>query len=304
MTKTTLAVLALLVPLAALPLASRARTRAAAPPMELRGVLTADGLRWYRLALPTGHERRAEPAPVVFLFHGGGGNALQAAGAYGVVEGALARGWVAVAPEGTGPFAPPVFQLETWNAGNCCGAALDEGVDDVAFFEALLAELVADENVDPQRVFLTGMSNGAMMSYRIAAERPDLVTAIAPVAGSLGVPYGPSEPVPLLAIHGLLDEHVPFEGGAGVGLSGTDFASQPESLLPFLAANGGTVPPPIELEQALAFASRDTYYYLALDGGHSWPGASKPAHDPLEPVHEALGATPLMFAFFELAGAR
>ncbi|QDU65979.1 alpha/beta hydrolase family esterase [Engelhardtia mirabilis] len=299
--------LAALTLVVALPLVARARATADAPPMTLEWVLTPDGLRWYRQALPPGYDPEAGPYPVVFLFHGGGGNALQAAGAYGVIDEALARGYVAIAPEGSGALGgPPLFSLETWNAGNCCSYAQEQGIDDVAFFEAMVVKLVGSAAVDPERVYVTGMSNGAMMSYRLAAERPDLVTAAAPVAGVLGIDTPPVGPVPLFAIHGLLDENVPFWGGVGIGVSQTDYASQLDSLLPFVAVNGGALPAgPIELDQALVFVApgpargADTIYYLALDGGHSWPGTAPGPASPLASVH-ATPATPLIFDFFDL----
>ena len=291
----------------ALPLLARARTVAQAPAMTLETVATVDGLRWYRQALPPGHDPDAGPYPVVFLFHGGGGNALQAAGAYGVIDEALRRGYVAIAPEGTGVLGgPPLFSIQTWNGGDCCAYAMENGIDDVAFFEAMVAELVAQEAVDPDRVYVTGMSNGAIMSYRLAAERPDLVTAAAPVAGAYALDLTPTGPVPLLAIHGLLDFNVPFAGGVGTGVSGTDFQSQLDSVLPFLAVNGGAFPAAsIELDQALLFGApggpggADTLYYLALDGGHTWPGTQPGPLNPEEPVH-ATPVTPLIFDFFDL----
>lgn len=254
-------------------------------------------------------------APVVVCFHGGGGSAKSAIQSYGIVEEAEARGWIAVFPEGTGPLGgPPFFKFETWNGGACCGSAQENGVDDVGFFADLLDALGDLHSIDRERVFATGMSNGAIMSYRIAVERPDLVRAIAPVAGALMTwnldePL-PQSPVPLLAIFGLLDENVPFDGGVGSGVSGVDFASQADSVLPFLAVNGGAfAAAPLVAGEGLLFYSEphtspegfaDTWYHLALDGGHTWPGSLGSPIDPSEPVHHDVPATPLMFDFFEL----
>lgn len=279
------------------------------PPTTLEAVLTADGLRWYRQALPPGHDPEGGPYPVAFLFHGGGGNALQVAESTGFIEAGLARGYVVIAPEGSGnQGGPPLFLLQTWNAGNCCDYAQANDIDDVAFFEAMVDKLVAQQAVDPARVFVTGFSNGGKLSYRIAAERPDLIAAAAPVGCSLGVDTPPIAPVPLLSIHGLLDENVPFWGGVGSGVSGVAFESQLDSLLPFLTVNGGPLPlSPLPLDQALFFASpgpvggADTLYYLALDGGHTWPGGGPAVTDPTEPIH-ATPATPLVLDFFDLSG--
>jgi len=277
--------------------------------LSLHSVDSGGMTRWYRVSQPP-VTASGGPYPVVVMFHGGGGNALQAAGAYGVGEEAAKRGYLAVFPEGTGVFGgPPLFKLETWNAGGCCAWSAENDVDDVGFFADMLVALQSDYAIDPARVFVTGMSNGAMMTYRIAAERPDLIAGAAPVEGSneAGAPTGP---VPMLAIHGLLDDNVPFEGGYGTGVAGVPFTSQLESILPFVEQNGGTLPAaPLVFGQAQIFIApkqvgdpdgADTLYMLALDGGHSWPGtAVPPVLQPLEPIHHDVPATPLMFDFFD-----
>lgn len=306
---TTAAALALAA-VVSLPFVARARALAGAPAMTLESVVTADGVRWYRQALPAGHDPAGGPYPVVFLFHGGGGSALQAAEKYELVEQAVERGFIAIAPEGTGVLGgPPLFALQTWNAGDCCGLAEENGVDDVAFFDAMWWKLVLQAGADPERVFVTGMSNGGMMSLRLAAERPNLVTAAAPVAASYQLEAQPAGPVPILSVFGLLDTAVPFEGGVGTGSSDVFKNSQVDSLLPFLTANGGGLPiPSIALDNATFFASPGgpggavTYYYLALDGGHTWPPFEASAATPNEPVH-ATPVTPLILDFFELVAA-
>lgn len=272
----------------------------------LHAVVSGGQARWYRVYLPSSYDEEASH-PVVFCFHGGGGNAQQAAMAYGVVEEAEARGWVAVFPEGTGKLGgPPLFAIETWNTGTCCGYAHEHEVDDVQFFADALDDLADRYAVDRARVFATGMSNGGMMSYAIAVERPDLVAGVAPVAGALMTHAAPSAPVPLLAIHGLLDENVPFEGGVGSGVSKADFTGQEASVLPFLQVNGGPMPSaPFVHGAAQLYVSpgppdgSDTWYLLALDGGHTWPCGMPAAIDPKEPLHADVPATPLMFDFFE-----
>jgi polyhydroxybutyrate depolymerase len=277
---------------------------------SLEWVASGGSLRWYHVFEPT------TPAPVpgarrplVVCFHGGGGNAASAYQNYGVVEEAEARGWVAVFPEGTGPLSGTgVFSLQSWNAGDCCVFAAENDVDDVGFFADMLGQLVVEHDVDPDRVFVTGFSNGAMMSYRLGVERPDLVTAIAPVGGAL-VTDPPTAPVPLLAIHGLLDTRVPFDGGTGSGLAGEVFPSQFESFVPFLEANGSCdLMPPFVFGSGMLFVApapaaaaigAETWYFLALDGGHSWPGGNGSIVNPGEPQHTDVPATPLMFDFFE-----
>jgi polyhydroxybutyrate depolymerase len=120
-----------------------------------------------------------QPTPVVLAFHGGGSNAEQMVRFCGLNEKADKEGFLAVYPSGTGRFE----RMLTWNAGNCCGYAMQNKVDDVAFTRALLDDLAEVANVDPKRVYATGMSNGAIMCYRLASQLSDRIAAIAPVAG-------------------------------------------------------------------------------------------------------------------------
>jgi polyhydroxybutyrate depolymerase len=91
-------------------------------------------------------------------------------------------------------------------------------VDDVEFTRRLLDDIARDVRIDPKRVYATGMSNGAIMSYRLASELSDRIAAIAPVSGPMGTPTcKPSRPVPVIHFHGTDDENAPFKGGKGKG---------------------------------------------------------------------------------------
>jgi polyhydroxybutyrate depolymerase len=115
--------------------------------------------------------------------------------------------FLVVYPGGTG-------QAPTWNAGNCCGYALQNNVADVGFLRTLLEKLGREYAVDRRRVYFTGISNGAMMSYRVACEMSDQVAAIAAVEGALNIDCHPSVPVSVLIFHGTADHLVPFNGGS------------------------------------------------------------------------------------------
>nr|WP_245563498.1 prolyl oligopeptidase family serine peptidase [Longispora albida] len=106
-----------------------------------------------------------------------------------------------------------------WNAGGgCCGELGRSDVDDVAFLSAVVAEASRNTSIDPSKVYATGMSNGAMMAYRLACETT-LFAAIAPVSGTMLVPCASPAPVSVLHIHDTADRNVPYAGGEGEGVA-------------------------------------------------------------------------------------
>jgi polyhydroxybutyrate depolymerase len=162
------------------------------------------------------------PLPVVLNFHGSGGNARDHREYVRMDTLADREGFIVVYPNGTGWFEE---QLLTWNAGLCCGYAVTEKVDDVGFVRALLDALGTRAPVDPARVYATGLANGAMMSYRLAAQASDRIAAIAPVGGSMVLPERrvgdarPSlevpgrRPVPIMHVHSVDDPRAVYQGG-------------------------------------------------------------------------------------------
>ena len=101
----------------------------------------------------------------------------------------------------------------TWNSGGFRARMAEGRPDDVTFVAKLLDDLATVVNVDPKRVYATGMSNGGMMCYRLAAELSDRIAAIAPVSGTMAIDdYKPKRPVPVMHFHGTADNIVPFNG--------------------------------------------------------------------------------------------
>jgi polyhydroxybutyrate depolymerase len=172
--------------------------------------LSFDGTeRTYRVHVP-GVDAPTMRIPVLIVLHGGIGNGRQIERSSGFSELADRFGFVAVYPDGTG-F---VDMRYTWNANNCCGFAHRQDVDDVGFISALIDELVTSDDVDPSRVFVTGFSNGAMMTFRLACELSGKIAAAAPYAGALNTDTcAAREPVPLLIMNGDADQNVPVAGG-------------------------------------------------------------------------------------------
>lgn len=115
---------------------------------------------------------------------------------------------------------PDGFELN-WNDGRTDEEAEDrahmENIDDVGFISGLIDYMISEYNADPQRIYVTGISNGAIMSYRLACELSSRIAAIAPVDGSIPVALSgvcsPSKPVSVLAINNIQDPLVPFNGG-------------------------------------------------------------------------------------------
>ncbi|NYE00051.1 polyhydroxybutyrate depolymerase [Kineosphaera limosa] len=162
--------------------------------------VVAGGLtRSYRVYRP---QQVADPAPLVFVFHGHGGSAAGIERHTGWNEWADRQGALIVYPEGV---------QAGFNAGNCCGVAQAQQVDDVAATLATIDAVGAAVPVDPARIYSTGFSNGASMSYRLGCET-DRFAAIGPVAGIQYVPCESPSNTSVLHLHGLADATVPPAG--------------------------------------------------------------------------------------------
>jgi len=153
------------------------------------------------------------PLPVVINFHGGGAHA-SVQREYSRMDAAADRdGYIAVYPDGSGGIGG---RLLTWNAGACCGPAAASQVDDVGFSLAVLDDLSGRVSIDRRRIYATGLSNGSMMAYRLAAEAPERIAAVAGVAGAMTLPrFAPRLAVPVLHIHSVDDERALYDGGLG-----------------------------------------------------------------------------------------
>ena len=156
---------------------------------------------------------RGQPAPVVVVLHGGGGNAANAVRMTGFDRVGAREGLVVVYPNGTA--GRDRGTLRTWNAGHCCAAAMRNRVDDVGFVGAIIDALVASGRADPSRVYVTGMSNGGMMAHRLGRELSGRIAAIAPVVGAVfGDEPAPQAAMPAFIVVGADDTTVPASGGS------------------------------------------------------------------------------------------
>jgi polyhydroxybutyrate depolymerase len=124
-----------------------------------------------------------------------------------------AVGFYAVYPQGVG---------NKWDAGPCCAPGQASGAADVNYVEAVINDVKGFlPNIDRQRVYATGFSNGGFMAYRLACELSGKIAAVAPVAASMGIGYScnPTRPVPVIHFHGSSDTFVPYGGGSSAGLA-------------------------------------------------------------------------------------
>jgi polyhydroxybutyrate depolymerase len=150
------------------------------------------------------------PAPVVFVFHGGGGRPQGIARKSNMDEVADQNGFVVVYPEGS---ASPSGRGGTWNIG---GKQTVSGSDDVAYVDAVLKDLGANVQIDPTRIYAAGHSMGGVFAYRLACEMSGTFAAIAPVSATMVEPAcHPTSPVAVLHIQGAADDRIPLRGGRG-----------------------------------------------------------------------------------------
>jgi len=268
--------------------------------------------RSYLLHVPPPIEGDAA-RPLVIMLHGGTGTAAGAAALYGWPAKSDAEGFLVAFPDGVG---------RTWNAEHCCGPSYRQDVDDVGFIASVIDDIAKRADVDRRRIFATGMSNGAMMSYRLAAERADLFAAIGPVAGSIGgqvdanspmqVIQHPDAPVAVIIFHGKQDMRVKYDGGETVSniSPGRIDLSVADAVNFWVSRNETSATPTVETNDtghvthsryAAANGYGDVELYAISDQGHAWPGGLAPSIGGIEigdPPSTEVSATDKIWAFF------
>jgi polyhydroxybutyrate depolymerase len=271
--------------------------------------LVHDGLeRKYLVHVPIAY-KKSNPVPFVLAFHGGMGDDDIMAQYYGWIPKSDKEGFIIAFPNGVSRL--PSGKLATWNAGNCCGYAVESNSDDVGFVKAVISDIDNKFNIDNAKIYATGMSNGGMMSYRLACEMSDTFAAIASVAGTDNYNgCNPKKPISIMHIHGLKDDHVLFYGGCGpacrVG-SETEFVSVPDTISKWVDRNNcDKNPQSVVVDENAHYdlyskcdGGTQVKVYVIKDGGHSWPGTEK-APNPLEKSmpSQAISATDEIWKFF------
>lgn len=271
---------------------------AAPAPSIQNAQITVDGVaRNYRVFVPPTLDR-SRAAPLVVVLHGGGNSVDDTVKATLFDRQAADGDFIVAYPEGT---------RRDWNAGTCCGSAPSRKVDDVGFLTRVLDQVEADHKVDPARVFVAGVSNGAMMAYRFACERADRVTAVGSVAGAVTVDgCQPSRPVSVIELHGTADPLVPYNGGKPdvadavvAAAAGGPYTPTPDMIQRWAEVDGCPAPSPPTTAGPVTTASwagcRDGSAVTLVSvqgGGHVWFGPA------LGPADGAVDATAAIWRFF------
>ncbi len=204
---------------------------AAAPPSRL-----GPEDRAARVYLPRDFDESGS-YPLVVVLHGSGTSGLVEAAYFGIPALARDGGFVALAAEG---FTDSELR-QNWNATDACCDHDDSGIDDVAYLSGLIDEAIEQLAVDPARVYLLGHSTGGFMSYRMACDASEKITAIASLNGATwNDPANcgdPAEPTSVLQFHGTEDDAVLYEGGL---IRGNPYPGARESVTRFADRAGCT----------------------------------------------------------------
>lgn len=279
--------------------------------------LTLNGLkRHYVVHVPKAYDGKI-PVPVVIMFHGGGGKARGAMEETGWSAKADKENFLVVYPEGV-PRDPSrrasfVSNPQSWNDGSqrAIVAASLKNIDDVGFVNALLDDLSVKFRIDPHRLYATGFSNGASMTFRAGRELSMRLAAIAPVAGSdwLDEPR-PAEPLSLLYLTGTADPLNPLNGGE-IALGAKSAGNKPpvRKFIDKWVKMLGCVSEPKTIHdldgvKGVAYTAcqgnAEVVFYTVAGMGHFWPGGM--SHLPERVIGKSsnkISATDLIWEFFQ-----
>lgn len=163
--------------------------------------------RSYQIYNPVPNQKKLA---VVIALHGGGGNATQMIKRF--QDQAQEHSFLLVAPQGVGPS----DKKGVWNSTGCCGEATQQQVNDIEFIKQLIIDLQQYYSIDKKRIYVTGFSNGGMLTYQLANKLSQQLAAVAVVSGAMFNDQPTSldaVPVPMMIIHGERDPVVPVQGG-------------------------------------------------------------------------------------------
>ena len=256
--------------------------------------------RMHKVYLPANF---SDNSPLVLNLHGYTSNAFQQVFYTNMNAVAEENDFVVVFPDGT----TDQYGITFWNS-----EILGESVNDLGYLEALIDSMILNYNIDPNRVYMCGMSNGGFMSYYSACELSDRIAAIASVTGTMNNAIldncNPERAVPVLEIHGTADGTVPYNGASSTGSFQTMMPI--EEVVDFwVNHNNCTLESELELEDiSTSDMSTVTHFkytggdngssvehYRINEGGHTWPGSII----PLPSTNHDIIASEVIWDFFK-----
>jgi len=271
--------------------------------------------RTYLVHIPSDYNPQ-KPLPLVVVIHGAFDTAQGMEKFSGFSDLADREGFIVMYPNGMGIFG----YFQHWNAGHCCGKAASDNVDDVGFVAAAIEDVRTRLKIDSDRIYMVGFSNGGMLAYRFAAERGDLLAAVAPLAASIGgkpseeapqwrIP-DPIQPLSVIAFHGLADDDITYEGGVSLHRGGTRTFWPVEKSIEFWVRHNGCNPKTattylndrhVHIKSwGVCRDDTEVVLYLIENWGHVWPGqfftADLAEDDPLK----NFDAAEIIWDFFKL----
>jgi polyhydroxybutyrate depolymerase len=251
--------------------------------------------------------------PLVFFFHGAGGTAQQASRTYGWAEKAEKEHFFAVFPEGL-PARPDgvggfLLNPRIWRDQRA--GVKTSGVDDVHFFEELLKRIEDILPVDTHRIYVTGFSNGAGMTFTLGSHFSDRIAAIAPVSSQSFVCLDSlARPLPVYYLAGTADPLIPYHGGTVTMPWGNTRTFPPvQQSVDAWAALDGCPPQPqvvsddkgVRVVRYGPGRDNSEIFFTTIEGnGHHWPDTVEPLpHIICGPTLDPFNATNQIWDFFK-----
>lgn len=263
-------------------------------------IVSAGQTRRYLLYVPDSYDPSA-PTPLVISMHGFADWPAHHMRVSGWNEVADEYGFIVVYPMGT------KFPLR-WLAHTLVDESGSPNPD-VIFISDLIQKLKEDLNIDENRIYANGLSNGGGMSYMLVCTIADQITAIGGVAGSFLFPWQEcqtSRPVPVILFHGTDDKIVPYDGGSSDRFDYpfpaiSDFAAQ-WAQHNHCDLNAETLPPTSEMS-AIRYTNcadnADVVFYTVHGGGHSWPGGGGLPKRIVGHTTQDMNASRVMWEFYQ-----
>jgi polyhydroxybutyrate depolymerase len=260
-------------------------------------IVSSGEKREYLLYVPRSYDR-SRPTPLVISLHGAGGWPVQQMNLSEWNRLAEREGFLVVYPSGADSAGPRIWRVS-------------EGPDltaDVRFISDLIDNLETAYNIDRQRIYANGFSNGGGMSFVLSCTLSDRIAAVGLVGSAQTLPWTwctDRRPVPMIVFHGTADRMAPYNGGVSpVALD--SFPSIPVWTANWARRNRCGKKP---VESVIAADVTRLDYtncaddaavvsYVLTGGGHSWPGGQPLPEWFVGPTSRSIDATSQMWAFF------